>query len=73
MRKTGHTAALLVDAREGRDGAFESLIKACRPLVEHHARTYAWVDRDIDDIARRKIFCITHVGTRLLNTWNDAG
>jgi RNA polymerase sigma factor (sigma-70 family) len=47
-----HTAALLVDARDGRADAFESLIRACRPIVERQARMHAWADRDVDDIVQ---------------------
>ena len=47
-----HTAALLVEVRDGRTDSFESLIRTCRPIVERHARLYAWADRDVDDIVQ---------------------
>lgn len=45
-------ATLLVAARSGQAGAFDSLIRLCRPFVERHARQRAWDDRDVDDIVQ---------------------
>lgn len=59
-----HTAALLVDVRDGRADSFESLIKACRPIVERHARMYAWADCDVEDIVQEVwIRLIRHADT----------
>jgi RNA polymerase sigma factor (sigma-70 family) len=46
------TAKLLVEMRDGRADSFDSLIRACRPMVERHARLHAWADRDVDDIVQ---------------------
>ena len=47
-----HTAALLVDIRDGRANSFEPLIRVCRPIVERQARMHAWAERDVDDIVQ---------------------
>jgi RNA polymerase sigma factor (sigma-70 family) len=47
-----HVAALLVAARDGRDGGYDRLIAVCRPVVERQARRSAWRAGDVDDIVQ---------------------
>jgi RNA polymerase sigma factor (sigma-70 family) len=47
-----HVAALLVAARDGRDGGYDRLIATCRPVVERQARRSAWRAGDVDDIVQ---------------------
>ena len=56
-------ATLLVAAQDGRPGALDRLIVACRPVITRHARRCAWRPSDVDDVVQDVwIRLVEHVG-----------